>query len=307
MKRILTYTVPQGFCGARINDALRRGMKMSGSLIKELKAQEDGIMQNGRRARTTDTVNSGDIIVCTLYDTDPENITPTAMQLDILYEDEDILIINKPPHMPVHPTKGHITDTLANGVIAHYRDNGEAHPFRAVNRLDSDTSGVMCIAKNSYANARLCDEIASGGLRREYVAIVEGTLNESGTVNAPIARINYLKRAVREDGQNAVTHYEPIAGCGSYTLLRLRLEMGRTHQIRVHMQHIGHPLLGDWLYGTENKELFPRHALHSRYLRLTHPVTGKDMEFAAPLPEDMDRFIKGTGMQKNKEEEKWQE
>ena len=291
MKRILKYTVPQKYCGTRLNDALRRGMKMSGSLIKELKTYEDGLILNGRRARTTDTVQSGDIIVCTLHDAEPENITPTVMRLDIMYEDEDILIINKPPHMPVHPTKGHMTDTLANGVMAHYRENGEAHLFRAVNRLDSDTSGVLCIAKNSYANARLCDEIASGKLQREYIAIVEGTINESGTVNAPIARVNYLKRAVREDGQAAVTHYEPVSVGGGYTLLRLRLEMGRTHQIRVHMQYIGHPLLGDWLYGMENKALFPRHALHSRHLRLTHPVTGEDMEFTAPMPEDMQNFM----------------
>ena len=296
---MISFTVPQELCGARLKDALRRGMKMSGTLIKELKAESDGISLNGERAVTSDVVKTGDVIVCTMHDRASENIIPVKLTFDILYEDEDILIINKPPHMPVHPTKGHISDTLANGVTAHYNENGETHIFRAVNRLDSDTSGAMCIAKNSYANARLCDEIAAGELRRVYLAIIEGSIDSCGTVNAPIKRVDYLKRAVREDGQAAVTHYEPIETIRGYTLLRLRPEMGRTHQIRVHMSHIGHPLLGDWLYGTENKALFPRHALHSAQLRLIHPVTGKEIQFTAPLPEDMKEFMSSLNSEQN--------
>ena len=290
-KRTLTYTVPETLCGDRVNDALRRGLKMSGSLIKELKKHEDGILLNGCHVRTVDSVKPGDVLTCDLYDTDSENVVPTHMPLDIMYEDEDLLIINKPPRLPVHPSPGHITDTLANGVMAHYRELGEAHLFRAVNRLDGDTSGVMCIAKNSYAHARLIDEMAEGELRREYSAIVEGELTDGGTIDAAIARVDFIKRAVRDDGQRAVTHYEPIEGFGKYTLLRLWLETGRTHQIRVHMSYIGHPLLGDWLYGTEDKALFPRHALHSANLRLIHPVTGEVMEFSPPMAADMRRFI----------------
>lgn len=277
--------------GDKVNDALRRGLKMSGTLIKELKKHEDGILLNGVHARTVDPVRSGDVLTCNIYDTYSENVVPTPMPLDIMYEDEDILIINKPPRLPVHPSPGHITDTLANGVIAHYGELGEAHMFRAVNRLDGDTSGVMCIAKNSYAHARLIDELAEGELRREYAAIVCGDVPEGGTIDAPIARVDFIKRAVREDGQRAVTHYEPIERFGKYTLVRLWLETGRTHQIRVHMSHIACPLLGDWLYGVEDKALFPRHALHSAYLRLIHPVTGESMEFSPPMPEDMRRFI----------------
>ena len=298
-KRILSYTVPRELCGTRIRDVLRRGMKMSGTLIKELKAESDDILLNCERALTSDVVKAGDVIVCTVHDRASENIIPVKLSLDILFEDEDILIINKPPHMPVHPTKGHITDTLANGVTAHYNENGETHIFRAVNRLDRDTSGVMCIAKNSYASTRLCNELAAGELRRMYLAIVEGSLDSCGTVNAPIKRVDYLRRAVREDGQAAVTHYEPIETVRGYTLLRLRPEMGRTHQIRVHMSHIGHPLLGDWLYGTEDKALFPRQALHSAQLRLIHPVTGKEMQFTAPLPEDMKDFLSSLIREQN--------
>ena len=294
-KRTLTYNVSDTLCGDKVNDALRRRLKMSVTLIKELKKHEDGILLNGIHARTVDPIKPGDVLTCNLYDTESDNVVPKPMPLDIMYEDEDILIINKPPHLPVHPSPGHVADTLANGVMAHYRESGEAHMFRAVNRLDGDTSGVMCIAKNSYAHARLIDEMAEGELRREYEAIVEGEISEGGTIDAPIARVDFIKRAVRADGQRAVTHYEPIDHLGKYTLVRLRLETGRTHQIRVHMSYIGHPLLGDWLYGIENKALFPRHALHSAYLRLVQPVTGRVMEFVPPMAEDMRGFTDRTG------------
>ncbi|MBQ3427085.1 MAG: RluA family pseudouridine synthase [Clostridia bacterium] len=294
-KRTLTYVVTAEPDGAMVNDALRRGLKISGSLIKELKRHEDGILLNGAHARTVDAVKPGDVIECNMYDAESENVIAADTQLDIMYEDEDILIINKPPRMPVHPSPGHLTDTLANGVIAHYRKNGETHIFRAVNRLDGDTSGVMCIAKNSYAHARLIDEMAAGELRREYMAIVEGELEGNATIDAPIMRVDFIKRAVCEGGHRAVTHYMVSERFCGYTLVRLRLETGRTHQIRVHMSHIGHPLLGDWLYGTEDKELFPRHALHSAYLRFIHPVTGELMEFAPPMPGDMEQFIAKLG------------
>lgn len=264
--------------------------RFSGSLIKELKKYPDGMLLNGEHIRTIDAVHTGDVLTVNIHDTDSENIEPHNIPLDIMYEDEDILIINKQPGIPTHPSMGHFTDTIANGVMYHYNKNSEHHLFRAVNRLDSDTSGVMCIAKNSYAHAVLGEDLHTDKLIRRYMAIVEGRIERSGTVDAPIARADFIKRVVREDGQRAVTHYKPVEQFWDYTLIELQLETGRTHQIRVHMSHIGHPLLGDWLYGTEDKELFPRQALHSSYLKIIHPVTGEEMEFIPPLAEDMKKF-----------------
>lgn len=291
MKRILTYKVKTENNGADVSDVLRRELRISGALIKELKKYPDGLLLNGTHARTIDTVHTGDELTVNIYDTDSENIEPYNIPIDVMYEDEDILIINKQPGIPTHPSMGHFTDTIANGVMYHYNENGEHHMFRAVNRLDSGTSGVMCIAKNSYAHARLGEELQTHELRRRYLAIVEGKIEGEGTIDAPIARADFIKRVVAPSGQRAVTHYRAIESIEGYTLVELHLETGRTHQIRVHMSHIGHPLLGDWLYGTEDKELFPRQALHSSCLRLLHPVTGKEMKFIPPLAEDMKVFI----------------
>lgn len=291
MKRTLRTDIDKAFDGIKVEYVLRQKMKISGALIKELKKYSDGILLNSSHIRTIDPVHTGDVLTVNIYDTDSENIEPHNIPLDIMYEDEDILVINKQPHTPTHPSMGHFTDTIANGVMYHYNQNGEHHMFRAVNRLDSDTSGVMCIAKNSYSHARLGEALQSHELRRKYTAIVAGELTGSGTVDAPIARADFIKRVVREDGQRAVTHFKALEQLGNYTLIELQLETGRTHQIRVHMAHIGHPLLGDWLYGTEDKALFPRQALHSSYLRLIHPVTNEEMEFIPPLAEDMSGFI----------------
>lgn len=292
MKRTLEYKITGNYNDAMVQDVLRRELRISTALIKELKKYPDGILINGEHMRTVDTVHTGDILTVNIYDTDSESIEPHYIPLDIMHEDEDILIINKQPGIPTHPSKGHFTDTIANGVMYHYNKNGEHHMFRAVNRLDSGTSGVMCIAKNSYAHARLAEELGTHELRRRYLAIAEGTTEDRGTIDAPIARVDFIKRAVAPEGQRAVTHYRTIECFGNYTLVELILETGRTHQIRVHMSHIGHPLLGDWLYGKEDKELFPRQALHSSYLSLLHPVTGEKMEFIPRLAKDMESFIK---------------
>ncbi|MGN0164315.1 MAG: RluA family pseudouridine synthase [Candidatus Ornithomonoglobus sp.] len=292
MKRTLTYKITNNCNGMRVQELLHRELHISGALIKELKKYSDGILLNGAHARTIDPVHTGDELTVNIHDTDSENIEPHNIPLDVMYEDEDILIINKQPGIPTHPSMGHYTDTIANGVMYHYNKNGEHHMFRAVNRLDSGTSGVMCIAKNSYAHARLGEQLRTHELRRRYLAIVEGETEDEGTIDAPIARADFIKRAVDASGQRAVTHYRAIECFGGYTLIELQLETGRTHQIRVHMSYIGHPLLGDWLYGTEDKALFPRQALHSSYLRLLHPVTGAEMEFIPPLAEDMESFVR---------------
>ncbi len=291
MKRTIDFIVDDRFSGRTVYDILKEKFGMSGTLIKDLKKYGDGLMLNGEHIRTVDEVKSGDMLRIAIYDFASENIEPREMDLSVIYEDSDIIIVDKPSGIPTHPSFGHLYDTLANGIMAHYLKNGEEHVFRAVNRLDKDTSGLICIAKHSYAHARLCGGMHSGGIERRYMAIVTGVLRGSGTVNAPISRDSFIKRTVSPDGKRAVTHYRAVKAAEDCTLVELRLGTGRTHQIRVHMAHIGHPLLGDWLYGEENAEAFPRQALHSSYLSLAHPVTGERLCFTAGLPEDMERYI----------------
>lgn len=294
MKRVLKYIIDEEYGGKTVKDFLIRRCRMSGTLIKGLKSTEDGIMVNGERKFVTHTINRGDELVISIYEDKSENILPIRMDFTNVYEDEDIIIVEKPPNMPTHPSQGNFSNTLANALMYYWNERGEQHTFRAVNRLDKDTSGLMCVAKNSYAHAVLCDEIKNKVLKRRYRAIVCGDVREDGTVDAPIARSgeSVIKRCVSADGQNAVTHYKVKERLGKYTVLELELETGRTHQIRVHMSHIGHPLLGDWLYGEENHDLFDRQALHSCYIELIHPISGKKITFNSKMPQDMLNFVK---------------
>lgn len=293
MERVFEYTVSPEYDGENVKTVLKQHFKMSSALIKELKKYEDGIRVNGEHKRVVDTLCGNDLLRVTLRETASENIIPKKLPLDIVYEDEDVLVINKPPHMPVHPSMGNYENTVANGVMYYFKNRGEERVFRAVNRLDKDTSGLMAIAKNAYIHARLGEEIQSGGLKRKYMCIVCGDITEDGTVDAPIKRAegSVINRIVASDGQRAVTHYRVLERYGSYTKLLMELETGRTHQIRVHMSYIGHPLAGDWLYGTEDKENIPRQMLHSCYLRFVHPVTGEKMEFKSETAGDMSQFI----------------
>lgn len=297
MERILTYSVNEEFAGENIKTLLKQHFKMSSALIADLKKYDDGICVDGEKKYVNYILQPGDEVSLTIREEASKNIEPVKTELDIVYEDEDLLIINKPPHMPTHPSIGHYENTLANGLMYYFNSRGEPRLFHAVNRLDKDTSGLMAVAKNKYAHARLCDEIKSGALKRKYTAIVCGSVEGDGIVDAPIARAekSAIQRMVIENqserGQRAVTHYRVLKRFGDYTLLELELETGRTHQIRVHMAHIGHPLLGDWLYGEENRDLFPRQALHSGFIRLIQPVTGENLEFLAEPPKDMRNFV----------------
>lgn len=288
MERIFYYTAASE--GDDIKTILKQHFKMSTSLIKQLKNTPDGILVNGEHQNVNFILSCGDKLQLTLRDTASPFIVPTPMELDIVYEDEDIMIVNKPAGIPTHPSQGHFTGTLANGVMYYFKDMD--FTFRAVNRLDKDTSGLMCIAKNCYSHARLCETLHRDFVRK-YTAIVIGQITDGDTVSAPIERCDasVIKRCVSDTGQYAVTHYTPIKTFADYSLIELSLETGRTHQIRVHMSHIGHPLLGDWLYGAEDKSLFLRTALHSSYIKLAHPVTNRIMEFSLPLAADMAEFL----------------
>lgn len=293
MDRILEYEIPSEYDGANITTVLKQHFKISTNLIKDLKKYKEGIQVNGEHKRVVDFVAKGDILKITIRDTASENIVPTDIPLDIVYEDEDVLVINKLPNMPTHPSMGNYENSLANGVMYYYKSKGEERVFRAVNRLDKDTSGLMAVAKNSYMHARLGEEIQKKELKRKYMCIVCGDVERDGTVDAPIRRADgsVINRIVAPDGQRAVTHYRVVKRYGEYTLLEMELEAGRTHQIRVHMAYIGHPLVGDWLYGTEDHNIAKRQMLHSCYLCFTHPITGQIMEFKDEMAEDMRAFI----------------
>lgn len=293
MDRVLEYEIPSEYDGANITTVLKQHFKISTNLIKDLKKYKEGIQVNGEHKRVVDFVAKGDILKITIRDTASENIVPTDIPLDIVYEDEDVLVINKLPNMPTHPSMGNYENSLANGVMYYYKSKGEERVFRAVNRLDKDTSGLMAVAKNSYMHARLGEEIQKKELKRKYMCIVCGDVERDGTVDAPIRRADgsVINRIVAPDGQRAVTHYRVIKRYGEYTLLEMKLETGRTHQIRVHMAYIGHPLVGDWLYGTEDHNIAKRQMLHSCYLCFTHPITGQIMDFKDEMAEDMRAFI----------------
>lgn len=293
MDRVLEYEIPSEYDGANITTVLKQHFKISTNLIKDLKKYKEGIQVNGEHKRVVDLVAKGDILKITIRDTVSENIVPTDIPLDIVYEDEDVLVINKPSNMPTHPSMVNYENSLANGVMYYYKSKGEERVFRAVNRLDKDTSGLMAVAKNSYIHARLGEEIQKKELKRKYMCIVCGDVERDGTVDAPIRRADgsVINRIVAPDGQRAVTHYRVVKRYGEYTLLEMELETGRTHQIRVHMAYIGHPLVGDWLYGMEDHNIAKRQMLHSCYLCFTHPITGQIMEFKDEMAEDMRAFI----------------
>ena len=215
------------------------------------------------------------------------------MNLDIVFEDDALLIINKPAHMPAHPSMDHFEDSLSNGIRFYFDKIGLKKKIRPVNRLDRDTSGLVVFAKNEYVQECLVKQMKNNEFKKEYIAICSGIFEEkSGTINAPISRKpnSIIERCISENGENAITHYEIIKEFDSYSVVRCILETGRTHQIRVHMSHIGHPILGDTLYGTPSP-LILRQALHAYKISFIHPITKQKLEFTSQLPEDMARLI----------------
>lgn len=287
---MLSLTVPPALDGETVSTLLRRGLGCSGSLVKQIKHLPNGLMLDGVSVTVAHRAQAGQRLRAQLPPDPPSEILPVSHPLELPFEDDYLLVVNKLPLVPVHPGPDHHGDTLGNFLTAHYEAEGEAHLFRPVNRLDRGTSGLLVVAKHSYIQEALKHQLHSAAFRRVYLAICEGCPHPPvGTVSAPIGRLegSVLRRTVRPDGAPAVTHYATLATTPGRALLRLELETGRTHQIRVHMAHIGHPLVGDFLYGTEEPDLIPRAALHAAALSFRHPVTGATLSFSAPLPEDM--------------------
>ncbi len=291
MERKLVYNISSDFDGKTVKDFLRHN-KISTAMITRLKKSDKGIVLNGQRVFVTEKLSEGDILELLTESGEAysEFIYPTEGQLDIIFEDEDFLAVNKPPYLPVHPSKGHPYDSLANIVVYYYKQKNENFTFRCVNRLDKDTSGVTLIAKNAYSHELMRRLSTENLIDKTYFAIVHGKPEPSfGTIDLPIYRPEEatIKRVVDGRGKNAVTEYETVKSNENLSLMKIKLLTGRTHQIRVHFSHIGHPLAGDFLYGDENDGIIGRQALHCGEISFKHPVTGKQINLTAELPEDM--------------------
>lgn len=289
MERVLEYIISSDTNPVTVLDFLKQE-GFSRHILSSMKNSSGNcIVLNGERGFGRSVLKEGDRLVVTVLEVESgENIIRTEMDLDILYEDEDILVINKPAGMPVHPSMGNYENTLANGIAWYFSQKGEDFVYRCINRLDRDTTGALILAKNPLSAAVLSVQMKRRQIRRTYLALVDGVLPESGVVDAPIARMegSVITREVNfETGESAVTHYERLAVGRYYSLAELHLETGRTHQIRVHMKYIGHPLPGDYLYHPDYRRI-QRQPLHSFQLEFTHPITKEPMLFTAPVPED---------------------
>ncbi|QAY68435.1 RluA family pseudouridine synthase [Paenibacillus protaetiae] len=297
----LTVHITEREQGMMVRTVLERRLGVSRKLLSRVKLTEHGITLNGRRVYTNDKVQSGDVLAVRMEKETSADILAEPIPVDIIFEDEYLLIANKPAGLIVHPTHGHYTGTLANGVVYHWQMKGEQVRFRPVHRLDEETSGLVAIAKNPYIHQQLSEQLQADQIQKRYLALVYGAPSPAaGTVDAPIDRNPDSPhiRIVKPDGYPSVTHYETEAVYrgGAASMVRLRLETGRTHQIRVHMRHIGCPLIGDKMYGpgedgeAEWEAAAGRQALHAEKLGLTHPMTGKWMEWTAPLPPELVRL-----------------
>lgn len=294
MNRVIDYIIDEADDGLRIEQYLRR-KGYSGQNLAEIKRMPKSVLVNGEHYYMKQKLNTGDHLSIHICETKcSEKIPPVQIPLDIVYEDEDIIVINKPAGMPIHPSLNNYTNSMANALAWYYQEQGKPFIFRCCNRLDRDTSGLTVVAKHLVSGNILSDMVRRRDIHREYLAIVRGHVSpEAGTINAPLARKpgTIIERTVDwEQGEAAITHYRLIEERNGHSLVSLRLETGRTHQIRIHMKYLGYPLIGDYLYNPD-MEYIGRQALHSHRLSFTHPITGEPMEFTAPLPKDMEKVL----------------
>lgn len=294
MERTLTYQIEKDFSGLKINQYLRRqGYSLQN--LTDLKKMHESVLLNGEWAYLNQRLATGDHLLVHIQEKESsEKIPPVKLPLDIVYEDEDIIVINKPAGMPIHPSRNNYTNSMANALAWYYKEQGKPFIFRCTNRLDRDTSGLTVVSKHMLSGNIMSTMTARREFHREYLAISRGHVTPpSGVIVAPLARKpgSIIERTVDyESGERAVTHYRVIKELNGHSLISLVLETGRTHQIRIHMKHLGFPLIGDYLYNPDMEHI-SRQALHSHHLSFRHPVTGTLMDFTAPLPEDMLRVL----------------
>ncbi len=293
MQRIFTYTIPQLNSPISVKSFLKqRGF--SGRSMIVIKGQEESVLVNGTPVFMTHLMHPGDELVIRLAEEkSSEHIEPIELPLDILYEDEDLMIVNKPAGMPIHPSQNNWDNSLGNALAWYFANQGRTFVFRCINRLDKDTSGLTIIAKHVVSAGMLSAMVATkseDGIRREYLAIAHGEVKPmQGTIDVPLGRKegSIIERIVDfEKGEKAITHYNVLHTKNGHSLISLLLETGRTHQIRVHMKYLGFPLIGDYLYNPDLSRM-TRQALHAYKLDFKHPITGQAMSFTAPLPKDM--------------------
>ncbi|MEW6697877.1 MAG: RluA family pseudouridine synthase [Bacillota bacterium] len=278
--------------GWTVERVLRQGLGVSRSLLRSAK-RKGNILLNGNPVKSNVFVKRGEVLEL-LMEPRQTSILPQPMALEFLYEDQDLLAVHKPPGMLVHPLTTETMGTLANGVLYHWLGQGLTDCFRPVHRLDRDTSGLVLVAKNPFAHQQLQRQMRQGLFTRRYLALVEGQCQPPrGVIRAPIgpAAGSIIKRAVTSAGQPALSRYTVLRQSAGASLACVQLETGRTHQVRVHMAHLGHPLLGDTLYGGDDSEI-TRQALHCAYLAFRHPDSGEPVKLACPLPKDMREVIK---------------
>lgn len=292
--RILTHTVLPEEEGRMVKGILRGSLQISYTLLKSLKWRENAILLNGQSVHVNAIVHAGDVVSVALSERTPREdlYCENTAAPDIVYEDEDLLVLNKPAGVAMHPKADDAAAPSLAAMLTGYLGEGSVPHF--VSRLDKGTSGLLIAAKSGYIHDRLRRALHSSELRREYRAVAVGQVTPPrGVIDAPIGRADgsIIRRCVREDGLVSRTEYEVLQTTERFTLLRLRPETGRTHQLRVHMAYLGHPLAGDWLYGTEDKNLIARPALHSYELWFTQPVTGQEMHFTVPIPQDMQQLL----------------
>lgn len=293
--RILTYTVPPEENGRMVKGILRGDLHLSYTLLKSLKWRENAILLNGQSVHVNAIVHTGDVVSLALSERAPREdlYCEHTARPNIVYEDDDLLVLNKPAGVAMHPKADDASAPSLAAMLTGYLGEGSVPHF--VSRLDKGTSGLLIAAKSGYVHDRLRRALHSDNLRREYRAVAVGAVTpDHGVIDAPIGRADgsIIRRCVRADGLPSLTEYETLQTSERFTLLRLRPQTGRTHQLRVHMAYLGYPLAGDWLYGTEDRALIARPALHSYALWFTHPLTHAVLHFTAPLPEDMERLIK---------------
>lgn len=277
-----------------INQILKQEFKLSARLMHKVIINKL-VLLNNKQIDTRSSINIGDNVKIDLnYEEENDNIVPVKMNLDILFEDDCLLIINKPAGIAVHPSILHFEDSLSNGIRFYFDSIGLKKKIRPVNRLDLDTSGIIVFAKNEFVQECLIRQMNNNIFKKEYIAIVTGHLKEkSGVINLPIARKenSIIERCISEKGQNAITKYEVIKELDSMSVVKCFLETGRTHQIRVHFNAIGHPLIGDSLYGSKSS-LINRQALHCYSISFVHPITKEVLNITCNLPKDMENIFK---------------
>lgn len=289
----LIYKIKDNEHFDNLKEVLKTKFEISDRLLIKLK-KKDLIFLNNSVANIKSPVNSNDVVEISFnYDEDNTNVVPTKMNLKIVYEDDSLLVLNKPAGYPIHPSMLHFEDSISNGVRYYFDSIGLHKKIRPVNRLDKDTSGLVIFAKNEYVQECLVRQMKNNQFSKEYIAICEGIWSdESGTINAPIARKegSIIERCVDDSGDVAITHYSVLKSFEDFSVVHFVLETGRTHQIRVHSAHIGHPIVGDTLYG-HHSDLIDRQALHSYKASFIHPITREKSELIAPLYDDMNKMI----------------